>query len=174
MKKSPMRTIMGILLLLTATTLVYAAVFYPSARRQLTSLQAEIRLTESRAQLYAAYVQDASALEQEIEQLQETIDQMRSDANSDEFRVSFAISDAVKTYGVSMLSLSLGKPVSYQESRALPVHLSVRGSTENVLQFVRHFETTTEASYVLRGVTLDISAQRTDASLVLYVCVPEL
>ena len=174
MKKHPMTPVLGILLLLASAVMIYAVAFLPSARRQLTALQAEIRLMEGQVRLYEAYTQDLSALEQEVQQLQNSIEQIREETNMDEFRISFAISDAVKAYDVSLLSLSLGNATSYQTSRALPIQLTVRGSTENILQFINHFETTTEASYVLRGVSLDISTERADASLVLYVCAPEL
>lgn len=174
MKKHSMAPILRVFLFLAGALIICAAAFLPSAHRQLTALQAEIRLMESQAQLYEVYVQDPSAIEQEVQWIKMEIEEIREDYYIDEFRISFAISDAVKAYDTSLLSLSLGNVTSYRESPALPVQLTVRGSTENVLQFVRHFETNTEASYLLRGVSLDIGAERTDASLVLYVCAPEL
>lgn len=174
MKKRSISTVLGVFLLLAVAMIAFTAAYLPSARRQLTSLQAEVQLMEGQAELYEAYVHDTSPLEREIQHLQKEIDRIGKDACVDEFHISFAISDAVKLYDVSLLSLSLGNPTSYQESRALPVHLTVRGSTENVLRFIRHFETTAEGSFVSRGATLDFSAERTDASFVLYVCVPEL
>lgn len=173
MKKHSMTPVLGILLLLVIAVIIYAVAFLPSAHRQLTALQAEIRLMEGQVRLYEAYTQDPSALEQEVRQLHKNIEHIREETNMDEFRISFAISDAVKAYDVSLLSLSLGNATSYQTSRALPIQLTVRGSTENVLQFIHHFETTTEACYVLRGVSLDMAAEDTDANLVLYVCTPE-
>lgn len=174
MKKKIAPAAIGVLLLLALTLIIYTIVFLPSARQRLAELDAECRLIESQIQLYDAYLQTPAGLTQEIEQLQASIDEIREQTSYDEFHISFAVSDAVKAYDVNLLSLSMGAAIDYEGSRAIPVHLSLSGSTENILQFLHHFETDRDASYVSRGVDLEIGTEKSVADVVMYVCIPGL
>lgn len=169
MKKKIAPAAIGVLLLLALTLIIYTIVF-----QRLAELDAECRLIESQIQLYDAYLQTPAGLTQEIEQLQASIDEIREQTSYDEFHISFAVSDAVKAYDVNLLSLSMGAAIDYEGSRAIPVHLSLSGSTENILQFLHHFETDRDASYVSRGVDLEIGTEKSVADVVMYVCIPGL
>lgn len=173
-KKLPLSPVACVLLLLLLVVAVYALVYYPKAQSEVLALRTDVMLNESQVQLYEQYLADSTPLQKEIDALQKEIDKLHSEGYVNESNVSLAISDAVQRYSISLTSVTLSSVTTYKNFRALPINLSIYGDLENVRQFIQHFESNQDGSYVVRGVNMDISAYSAEAAIVIYLCTPSV
>lgn len=170
-KKMPVSPVLLTLLLLLVVMVIYAVSYFIPAQSELTLMRADVAVAEAEAKIYESYLNDPSHLQKEIDALEDELAKMSNDYTNDS-NVNFEISQAIQMYDVSLASVSLSTVETYNGHRALPINLTIKGTTENILQFIQHFETNMIGSYVVRGVAMETTAARTEADIVLYLCTP--
>ena len=163
-----------VMLLLLVAVIVYVFVYFMPAQTTLTMLRSEISLYTAESAMYRKYVSDVTPLEADIEAIQSEIDELNSTGYINDSTVSFKISDAIQRYRISLSSVSLEPVTTYEEHRALPINLNISGELSNILKFIEHFENDTEGSYLVRGSAIEISGTTTNATLVIYLCTPDI
>ena len=166
-------TVIYMLALLAAIAVYWFAYFMP-AQNDMTVLRAETALFNGEASVYGQYLSDTSSLEADIEAIQKEIDNLHATGYINDSTVSFKISDAIQRYSVSLSSISLSSETTFEGYRVLPLNLSLKGSYENIISFIRHFENNEEGSYLVRGVSLEIAGSVTNASMVIFLCTPNV
>ena len=172
-KKISVSPVLLVLLLLLVIVAVYAVTYFVPAQRELTALQTDIALNETKSKNYQNYLDDSSPLQKEIADLEAELLKMTGDYTNDS-NVNFTISHAIQIYNVSLTSVSLDAVQTYDGHRALPINLEIKGTTANILQFIQYFEANEVGSYVVRGVSMKATAARTEAAIVLYLCTPSV
>ncbi len=163
-----------VMLLLMVALIVYAFVYFVPAQSLLTQLRAEIAVNNTESAIYRQYLEDVSPLEADIEVIQKEIDQLNAEGYTNDSTVSFKISDAIQQYKISLSSVSLEEVTTFKEHRALPINLTMTGELENILKFIEHFENDQDGSYLVSGSVIEISGTTTTATLVIYLCTPNL
>ena len=172
-KKLPVSPMLLVLLLLLVVLVVYAVAYFIPAQRELALMRADVAITEAEANVYQNYLNDSSPLQKEIDALENELAKMADEYTNDS-NVNFVISQAIQTYNVSLASVSLSSVETYNGHRALPINLKIKGTTDNILQFIQYFETNTAGSYVVRGISMKATAARTEAEIILYLCTPSV
>ena len=153
---------------------VYCFAFMIPGQTALTAKRAELAVANAESALYRQYLTDLSPLESDIEAIQAEIDKLHAEGYINDSNVSFKIGDAIQRYRVSVSSVSLGNVTTFEGHRALPINIAMKGELENILKFIKHFENDEEGSYLVRGTSMEIFANTTTASMVIYLCTPDM
>ena len=162
------------MLLLLVAVIIYVFAYFMPAQSTMTMLRSETSLYTAESAIYRQYVADVSPLEADIEAIQNQIDELNPTGYINDSTVSFKISDAIQRYRISLTSVSLESVTTFEDHRALPINLTLSGELSNILKFVQHFENDTEGSYLVRGSAIDISGAIANATLVIYLCTPNI
>ena len=170
-QKPPVSPVTLVLLAWVVVLAVYAFAYYIPAQAEMKLLNADVATMRTEAEALDQYLTNSNQLKKEIEALEKEIDKINGEYVNDA-NVNMVISDAIQRYEISLSSVTLDSVTTYEGLRALPINLSLHGTTEHILQFIEHFEKSEDGSYVVRGVSLDVNAYSTDASMVLYLCTP--
>ena len=170
-QKPPVSPVTLVLLAWVVVLAVYAFAYYIPAQAEMKLLNADVAIMRTEAEALDQYLTNSNQLKKEIEALEKEIDKINGEYVNDA-NVNMVISDAIQRYEISLSSVTLDSVTTYEGLRALPINLSLHGTTEHILQFIEHFEKSEDGSYVVRGVSLDVNAYSTDASMVLYLCTP--
>lgn len=170
-QKLPISPVMAVLLVWLVVLAVYAFAYYIPAQAEMNQLNADVAVMRTEADAMEQYLTDSSSLKKEIEALKKEIDKIKDEYVNDA-NVNMVISDAIQRFEISLSSVTLDSVTTYNGMRALPINLSLHGTTENILQFIDFFENSEDGSFVVRGVSLDVNAYSTDANIVLYLCTP--
>lgn len=163
-----------VMLILLVAVIVYVFVYFVPAQSTAAMLQSEIALFNAESSIYKEYVADVSPLEADIADLQNQIDELNATGYINDSTVSFKISDAIQRYKISLTSVTLEAATTYKEHRALPINLTISGELDNILKFIEYFENNTEGSYLVRASAIEIAGNTTNASLVIYLCTPNV
>ena len=172
-KKLPISPVACVLLVWLVALAVYAFAYYLPAQTEMKLLRNDVAIKRTEAELFEQYLTNSAPLEQEIDQLEQEIADI-NDSYINDANVNFVISDAIQRFEISLTSVTLNSATTYNGMRALPINLALRGTTENILQFVDFFENNKDGAFVVRGVTMNVSAFTTDANIVLYLCTPSV
>ena len=166
---SPIVLVMLVILLIVA---VYGVTYFLPAQEQMTVLRNEIAINNAESRIFQEYLVDASPLENEIQAAKDEIDRIHAEGYINESTVNFEINDALRDCHVSLNAITLGSVTDYEEFRALPINLSVKGTLEHVTNLVRYFEENEAGSYLVRGVQMTMAGEEVTASLVIYLLTP--
>ena len=162
------------LLLLIVALLVYVFVYFVPAQSQLAAMKADISVFNAETAIYREYLEDPSPLEADIQTIQDEIDRMNAEDYVNDSTVSFEIADAIQRYKISLVSINIENVIEYEGNRVLPINLQMNGDMENLQKFISHFEKDTEGSYMVHGASFEITANTTAASMVIYLCTPNV
>lgn len=162
------------LVLLIVALIIYVFVYFMPARSQLNMLQSEIALFNAESATYQKYLADPSALEADIDVVQAEIDRMNAEEYTNDSSVSFELSSAIQRYRLSVSAVTLGNPTTIDEYRALPINLTLTGDYDNIVDFIAYFENNQEGSYRAQGATVTISGSSAAATLLIYLCTPNV
>lgn len=172
-KKLPVSPVTLVLLVWLVVLAVYAFAYYIPGQAEMNALNADVAVMRGEVELLDQYLNNSAPLEQDIKDLEKEIDKISEEYVNDG-NVNMVISDAIQRYQVSLSSVTLGSVTTYNGLRALPINLSLHGTTEDILAFISHFENSEDGAFVVRGVSLDVNAYSTDANMVLYLCTPSV
>ena len=172
-KKLPISPVACVLLVWLVALAVYAFAYFLPAQAEMNLLRGDVALKRIEAELFEKYLTNSDPLKKEIDDLEKEIDKVNASYINDA-NVNFIISDAIQRFEIYLTSVTLNSVTTYEGMRALPINLALRGTTENILQFVDFFENSKDGSFVVRGVTMNVSAFATDANIVLYLCTPSV
>lgn len=159
---------------LLVVLVAYFFLYLTPAQAEMISMEAEINIYKAEAAIYQEYIGNTKSLEADIAAIRDEISAMHAEDYTNESQLSLVLSDAIQANKLSLNSVSLGKVTTRGENRALPVTVSVNGTTEDILSFIRYFETNTEGSYLVQASSLDITGKVTKATLVIYLCTPDM
>ena len=173
-KKFALSRVTTVMLFLLVAVLVYVFVYFIPAQSTAAMLRSEIALHNAESSIYQQYVSDPAPLEQDIQDIQQQIDELNATGYINDSNVSFKISDAIQRYKISLSSVSLESATTYKEHRALPITLTISGELDNILEFIEYFENNEEGSYLVRGSSIEIAGNTTNAALVIYLCTPSV
>lgn len=173
-KKFALSKVTIVMLILLVAVVVYVFAYFTPAQSTAAMLRSELALHNAEAAIYQEYLADPSPLEADIQALQQQIDELNTTGYTNDSNVSFKISDAIQRYRISLTSVSLESVTTFEDHRALPINLTLSGELSNILKFVQHFENDTEGSYLVRGSAIDISGAIANATLVIYLCTPNI
>lgn len=163
-----------VLVVLLVVVGVYYFTYFVPTQTEMTQIQAEIALNKAQAAMYEQYITDMSGLEGDIAAIQAEIDRMYDSGTVNQSNVSLVISDAIQRYRISLTSVSLGSETTYESHKALPINLSLVGSTADITDFIAHFEDDTAGSYLVRASSLEINGSSTNATLLIYLLTPDV
>lgn len=172
-KKLSISPVLLMLVVMLVVMSFYVFSYFLPAQSKMIALQTDVALAQANAQTYQNYLNNTAPVEQEIAALEDELAQL-TNQYVNESNVSFEISKAIQSYQVTLSSVTLDKTTTYKGHSALPIKLSVTGSTENLLQFVSYFETNEMGSYVVREYSMECSAARSEADILLYLCTPSV
>lgn len=161
-------------LLILVVLVVYCFVFMVPSQTELTAKRAELAVANAESALYKQYLTDLSPLEADIDAIQAEIDTLHAEGYINNSNVSFEISDAIQRYQVSVSSVSLENETTFEDHRALPINITMNGELGNIQKFIAHFENDQTGSYLVRGTNLEIAGNTVTASLVIYLCTPNM
>lgn len=162
------------LLLLVAALLVYVFVYFIPAQSQMAAIRSEISLFNAETAIYREYLEDPSPLEADIQAIQDEIDRMNAEDYINDSTVSFEIGDAIQRYKISLVSINIDDVIEQDDYRILPINLSMTGDMNNLQKFISHFENDKDGSYLVHGSSFEITANTTAASMVIYLCTPNV
>lgn len=162
------------LVLLIVALIAYVFVYFMPAQSQMTMLRSDITLFNAETAIYRQYLEDPAPLEADIAAIQAEIDRMHAEDYTNDSTVSFVIGDAIQRYKISLVSISLDAVTEFEGYRVLPINLSMTGETKDLLKFISHFENDQDGSYLVRGTSFEITANTTEASMVIYLCTPNV
>lgn len=162
------------LVLLIIAVIAYVFLYFIPAQSQITMLRTDISLFNAETAIYRQYLEDPTPLEADIAAIQAEIDRMNAEDYTNDSTVSFVIGDAIQRYKISLASITLEAPTEYEGYRVLPINLSMTGETKDLLKFVKHFENNQNGSFLVRGTSFEITANTTAASMVIYLCTPNV
>ena len=162
------------LLLLVAALLVYVFVYFIPAQSQMAAIRSEISLYNAETAIYREYLQDPSPLEADIQAIQEEINRMNAEDYINDSTVSFEIGDAIQRYKIKLVSINIDNVIEQDDYRILPINLSMTGDMNNLQKFISHFENDKDGSYLVHGSSFEITANTTAASMVIYLCTPNV
>lgn len=163
-----------IALLIIVVLAVYCFVFMIPAQTELTAMKADVAVANAQTALYRQYLTDLTPLEDDIQAIQEEIDKLHAEGYVNDSTVSFEIADAIQRFQVSVSAVSLENVTTFEGHRALPINISMTGDMKNILKFISHFENDKEGSYLVRGTAMEIAGNSTTASMVIYLCTPDM
>ena len=173
-KKFTLSKVVIFMLAMALIMVLYCFLYMIPTRHELTAMQAEVVVANAEASVYRQYLSDLSPLQAEIDNIQKEIDELNATGYINNSNVSFELSDAVQRYHISLNSVSLGNSTTVQGHRALPINITMSGEYEDVLRFISHFENDQKGSYLVRGTSIALSANRASVSLVIYLCTPNV
>lgn len=173
-KKFPISPVLLVLLLALVSLAIYAITYFVPAQSNLSLIQAETALQTTQAQLYQQYLSDPTPLKNELTELQKELDRINAEEYINDSNVSLVISDAIQRFDVSLSSVTIDSVTTYKGFRALPINLVLNGVTESILQFIQHFEQSSDGAYVVRGINMEVNAYSTEAAIVIYLCTPSV
>lgn len=171
-KKLPLSPIVIYFLVVLLVVLFYSLYYLIPTRNEITMLQSDIAIHNAEADIYRPYLGDVSEIEEQIAAIEEEIAQLHAEGYVNESNVSLLISQAIQEYNITLTSVSLGKSTIIDGHRALPINISMKGSLENVVRFIAHFEQDPVGSYLVRAASVDINGSSAQSSIVLYLCTP--
>lgn len=172
-KKLPVSPVTLVLLVWLVVLAVYAFAYYIPGQAEMNALNADVAVMRGEVELLDQYLNNSAPLEQDIKDLKKEIDKINGEYVNDA-NVNMAINDAIQRFNVSLSSVTLDSVTTYNGMRALPINLSLRGTTENILAFVSHLENSQDGAFVVRGVGVNVNAYSTEANMVLYLCTPSV
>ena len=163
-------------LILSVVVILYFFLYLTPAKQQMTLIQAETKMFQAQAQLIEPYLQDHSPLEQAIAEIQATIDDLHANGYTNESNVNQVIAHAIQRYQVELTSLTLDEVVDYDDThRALPIHIQLNGTRQNILAFMNFFETNGEGSFLIRSSEIQMANEdRCTVSMIMYLCAPSI
>ena len=167
------KSIIAIALMLLVLA-VYCLVYMVPAQTELIAMQAEMSVANVQANSYRQYLNDLTPLENDIAALQAEIDKLNAEGYINDSTVSFEIADAIQKCQVSLSSVSLLASTTFEEHRVLPINLTMTGDMENILKFISIFENDEEGSYLVRSTEIEIAGNNAKASLMVYLCTPNV
>ena len=173
-KKFTFSAVTIFMLVLMAVLIVYCFAYMLPARTEMTTLQADLTLSNAQTAMYQDYLADPSPLEADIAAIQAEIDRINAEDYTNDSTVSLVISDAIQRYRISLSSVSLDAVTTIDDHRALPIHLTMTGDMADILQFIEHFENNEDGSYLVQGAALETNGTTTTANLLIYLCTPNL
>ena len=173
-KKFALSKVTIVMLILLVAVVVYVFAYFTPAQSTAAMLRSELALHNAEAAIYQEYLADPSPLEADIQALQQQIDELNTTGYTNDSNVSFKISDAIQRYKISLSAVSLESATTYKEHRALPITLSISGELENILKFIEYFENNQDGSYLVRGSSIEVTGNSTNAALVIYLCTPNV
>ena len=162
------------LILLMVVLIVYVFVYFIPAQSQMAMLRSEISLYSVEAATYRQYLEDPSLLEADIQAVEDEIQKLYAEGYTNDSNVSFEISTAVQRYNISLSSVSLKETTIFEDHKVLPITLTMTGSLEAIQEFIAYFETNQDGSYLVRSASINISGNVTSASLLIYLCTPNV
>lgn len=157
--------------MLLAVALCYFLVFVPG-QQSMATVQSETSALEAEAALYQEYIADPSALEADIAALQAEIDAVHADSYVNANTVGLVVSDAIQRFQVELTSFTLGSETTIGDCNALPMNLSLEGTTEDILAFIAHFESDDEGSYLVHAASLEMNGGECQGQVVIHLCTP--
>lgn len=163
-----------IALLILVVLAVYCFVFMIPGQTELTAMKAEVAVANAESALYRQYLTDLSPLEADIEAIQAEIDKLHADGYINDSNVSFKIADAIQRFKVSVSAVSLENVTTFEGHRALPINISMDGEMNNIMKFISHFENNKDGSYLVRGASIEMAGNSCTASMVIYLCTPDM
>lgn len=163
-----------VMLALLVIIVAYVFLYFVPAQSELTMLRSELTLYNTENTVYRQYLTDSTPLENEIAAIEAEIATLRAEGYVNDSSVNFVISDAIQRYQISLSSVSLDSASTFEGDRVLPINLTVSGSFENLMDFIAYFENNEDGSYMVRGVSYEVSGQNVNASVVVYLCTPNL
>ena len=163
-------------LILSVIVILYFFLYMAPAKQDMTLIQAETRLFQAQARLIEPYLEDHAPLEQAIADIQANIDDLHANGYTNEATVNQVIAQAIQRYQIELTSLTLEEVINYDDAhRALPIHMSINGTYQDVLAFVNYFETNEEGSFLIRSAQIQLANQdRCTMTLVMYLCAPSV
>lgn len=173
-KSFSMSKVTIVMLLLLVAMVVYCFVYFLPAQTTMSCLNADIAVYNAESSIYREYLTDHSPLEADIESIQAQIDQLNSEAYTNDANVSFEISNAVQRYQISLAAVSIQNVGEFEDYRVLPITLSVSGEMDNLLKFIKHFENNQDGSYLVRGSKFTINGNKISASIDIFLCTPNV
>lgn len=162
------------LIFLIVVLIAYIFIYFLPAQNQLQTLQSEIALYNAETAVYREYLADPSILEAEIAAVQTEIDRMNAEDYTNDSNVSFIIGDAIQRFDVSLSSVSLSEESDFNDHRALPINISLSGELNNVYKFVDYFEHNQNGSFLVQNVSIKLGKTNATATMVIYLCTPNL
>lgn len=162
------------LILLVVVLLVYVFVYFMPAQSQMAAIRSEISVFNAETAVYREYLQDPSPLEADIQAIQDEIDRMNAEDYINDSTVSFEIGDAIQRYKINLVSINIDNVTEQNGYRILPINLSMTGDMNDLQKFITHFENDEDGSYMVHGTSFEITANTTAASMVIYLCTPNV
>lgn len=172
--KKKFSSVTVVLLLMIVIAAVYYFLFFVPGQSELNSIRSETAVHTAEASVYESYLNDTAALEEEIAQVQEELDDLRANGYVNDSTVSLLIGNAIQRYNVSLTSMSLTEETTIADFRALPINVVVSGNFDDILDFIAHFENDTQGSYLVHAASLKTNGDLTTADIVIYLCTPAI
>jgi len=163
-------------LILSVIVILYFFLYLTPTKQQMSLVQAETRLFKAQAQLIEPYLEDHSPLEQDIADIQANIDYLHANGYTNEATVNQVIAHAIQRYQVELTALTLEEVIDYDEThRALPIHMQINGTRQDVLAFVNYFETNQDGSFLVRTAEIQMAnEEKCTMSMIMYLCAPSV
>jgi len=163
-------------ILLSIVVILYFFLYMAPAKQQQAVIQAETRLFDAQAQLIQPYLEDHTPLEQDIADIQAVIDDLHAHGYTNEGTVNTVIAQAITRYQIELTSLTLGETIDYDDAhRALPINMTIRGTRQDVLDFIAFFENNQEGSFLIRTASFQVAGQdQCSMTLTMYLCAPSV
>jgi len=162
------------LILLVLALIVYVFVYFIPAQSELAMLRSEIALYNAETAIYRQYLDDPSPLEADIADIQAEIARMNTEDYTNDSTVSFEIGTAIQRFKISLVSVTLDTVTEIDGMRALPICLKMNGEMDNLMKFIRYFENDEDGSYLVRGTAFEVAGNTINASMVIYLCTPNV
>lgn len=173
-KKLPVSPIVIYFVVILLVVLLYTLYYLVPTRNEIAQLQSDIAIKNAEVDVYRAYLGDISSLENQIAAIEEEIAQLHEDGYVNESNVSLEISQAVQKYRITLNAVSLENVTTINGHSALPINITMNGSFANIVRFISHFEQDSVGSYLVRTSSMEISDSLVRASIVLYLCTPNV
>lgn len=162
------------MLAIMVIALVYCFVYLIPVQDELNTLRMDLSVAKAEAGVYSEHINDTSALLADIDAAQQEIAELHANGYINDSNVSFVIGDAIQRYHVSLTSVNLEKVTKFEGYRVLPVKLVMTGELDNVLDFISFFENDDEGSYMVRGTSFEMANNTVKASIVIFLCTPDM
>ena len=173
MKTQSKLSLFSVVLVLVVIALVlYYFLYFTPAQTEKAQLNAEIALNRAQAALCGNYLTDHTPLEEGIAAAEAEIADLRANAFTNESSVNLVINKAIQQYAIDLTSMTVDASTTVDEYRALPVHLTLSGKLQNVLDFLAFFENNTDGSYLVGGVNMETGNGNCIATVTMYLCTP--
>jgi len=162
-------TVLAIIVGIVAT--LYFFLYLAPVGQERTMIEAETMLFNAQAKLIEPYLEDQTPLEEKIADIETAIAEMHATSYTNESTFNTILAGTLQSYQLELTSLTLGAVTNYQTHTALPINLELKGSRQNVMNFISFFENNTDGSYVVNSANMQYAGNdNCTLAMVMYLC----